>query len=1529
MSFRLLYFALNENWSFCTAQNSGSHFNRSIALRFGCAIGLLGLLLISAQTVYAAPVPPTGGDPVTNSPVYLPIIGRGDNPEPATIFQPQSSIQLAGGDYTFDGLIIPAGVTVTLLGPVTVRVNGPILIDGALVADCAAVTLEGRGDITITGSVDNRCSDLDTSNPGPLTIAASAALNIGTVETPALVESSGDIKLTNDPTLPEWEFALLAEQRSAELLPPVCTASANTLWQSVLPDEPAPFHFTASGVDPDGGPVAFTWDVGDGSPALTGAQVSHLYTLPGAYAVTLTATDDDGQICQATLHLVVADADDPGLSAPLALQITLADLSAAAGEEIDLFADARSDQDEPLTYAWAFGDGATSAVITATHTYATPGRYQVALTVGDGQGNSRTATASVYIYPAEEITAAAVEQQPACPPFAPPGAFLVNQFNVQNPPPAGPGRNGRNVLYIFRGNVVINRNVVIRGQDGGDGRSQVAVGRARGQDGGNGGGVRFYVNGRLTVCGGVTLKAGSGGKGGDATATGRPGGSAYARGGNGGRAGREALFVATNGIVFEEPGITIDGGNGGDGGFGNATGGDGEDRCTTAQDGGPATAHGGDGGLASKAAIARGRVAGLGNVTLEGGRGGEGGGAVGSGGEGGDAICPTTAIGGSGGRALARSGKGGDAYLTGAWRRYRIAVGAFTGGDGGLATATGGAGGSGVATPAAACQSTTARGGHAGAAQALAGNAGRGRINGVDQAATATGGRGGDATATGGDCTDCQKGGDATASAGYGGVAAAHKGRPGRAITHSQGGDGGVALAQAGKGGDCPQCPGGKGGEGGVANATGGKGGDALGDGARTGGDGGLGDARGGKGGKGADCCNPPQAGGNGGKGGDATSRAGAGGNPGGAVGSNQQQAGDGGDGGDGEGPGAGGAGGVGAGIPFPILNGVRGADGKRCPTPVTATPTVTGTGTATPTDPTPTETPTPIETPAPRPVITGVKVSTSVTQTTPAQSVALTVTVESDRPQELDSFFDVFFHISGSEVVSDRVPATGAGNGVYHAVWQFTGAGLYHVRAYVLPHVLETKVRLSDPQMVQVAPIPTEIVALALSAAPGLSQPGLVDGLLITARDEFNNVVRKVPPSSIQCTAGSTRIAPQPLPADFFQGIGWVGPPPATDSFLYLPLPAADYGVRPVGCVHVPSGATTTVPVAFAPWRMQLTNAQGRLGDGFRVDSFFDIFVDVRLPEIVDSGWQTVTAQLTWPGAAPVDFAGCQPLLPGSIVECAVRPEPDGVLELRVRVSEPVRQSSRPVAIRFLTTALTGDKAVTGNIVLTSFAMQTSVGPIAYDPAAFGADLRTVSFTVKPLKQMKLHIYRVEGATTTAKLNADVAQAQNAFNLNGLICTCPFFLQFDVASTTIPLTDWQQIDTDNDGLDRYDANGDGDYGDPGENDDLKNAKDLGYFDSGVNTANVYIVPGIYGGALGATYPPDGQAAVHSHADHNGWMLFHELVHLLDLMRDGDFDVLDSPDDPENGQGAKEPLNAMNHDNMGPFLSAKQCNELG
>lgn len=971
------------------------------------------------------------------SAVYLPVINNGLGTAEKS-FAPTAATELAGGSYTFDAFTISTGVTVTVTGPVTITVRGDAIISGTFIGDCHAIFLQSQGTLQLFGTVDNRCQDANTTNPGLLTLYGNGEAQVGTVGTPAIIESSGDINLSNDPTLAVWQFDLLEEQRSAEPLPPVCAAEADTTWDTLLPDTPATIRFSAHGIDPDGGPVTFAWDFGDGASIASGADVLHNFTVAGAYTITLTAADNDGQQCQATLGINFDDSSAATPDEP-ALQMQPLAMAVATGEAVDFAATAIDAESEILTYTWTFGDGDTSALITSTHTYSTPGRYPVTLSVRDEEGNLRQATASLYIYPAAVTAAATAAPLAVCPPLNPLGSVLVN--GVFNPGPAAPGRDGRTITHIWRGNVIINRGVQILGQDGGNGLARAGVGTVRGQRGGNGGGVRFLVHGTLTVCSGVTLAAGDGGAGGAATATANPGATAHAYGGNGGRAGSHALFVATNRIDFEEPGITVDGGDGGQGGAATATGGDGQDRCASAQHGGAGYAYGGAAGAASKAAIARGQVNGTANVTLTGGLGGDGGAATATGGRGGHATCVGTAHGGNAGRAYTRAGQGGNAYLTGQWRVYTVAAGAFTAGDGGIATADGGQGGNGNATPAAACAATTATSGAGGPATAYGGHGGRGRTHGAGRSGHAFGGNGGLATAKGGDCTACGKGGDASATAGLGGSAYARAGHPALIGDNSTAtaGDGGAATAKGGSGGDCPDCPGGKGGDGGVAMATGGDGGQAGGRGLKLGGNGGLGDATGGEGGNGADCCGPPDLpGGNGGNGGPATSKAGKAGSPGGLVGGNATGGGNGGNGGDGEGPGGGGAGGIGVGSPVDIFDGFPGLQGEFCPKP---TPTITVT---VPPDPTPEPTTTPVP-----PVITGIDVRVSTTQTTPSQPVNLVAKALDQNGQVFDalSFFDVFVEVRFAEnPTGQRIPAHYGREGCYQLVLPLGQPGSYQV---------------------------------------------------------------------------------------------------------------------------------------------------------------------------------------------------------------------------------------------------------------------------------------------------------------------------------------------------------------------------------------------------------------------------------------------------------------------------------------------------
>jgi PKD repeat protein len=72
-------------------------------------------------------------------------------------------------------------------------------------------------------------------------------------------------------------------------------ASFNYTPQAPKPGEPIAFDAKKSS-DKDGTIVKFSWEFGDGSPLVLGAEVTHTFTSAGIYTVTLWVTDDDGLV---------------------------------------------------------------------------------------------------------------------------------------------------------------------------------------------------------------------------------------------------------------------------------------------------------------------------------------------------------------------------------------------------------------------------------------------------------------------------------------------------------------------------------------------------------------------------------------------------------------------------------------------------------------------------------------------------------------------------------------------------------------------------------------------------------------------------------------------------------------------------------------------------------------------------------------------------------------------------------------------------------------------------------------------------------------------------------------------------------------------------------------------------------------------------------------------------------------------------------------------------------------------------------
>jgi len=145
-----------------------------------------------------------------------------------------------------------------------------------------------------------------------------------------------------------------------------------------------PMFFNAeSSSDADGSIEAYDWDFGDGTTSDEGPLTTHTYLAPETYTVTLKVTDNDGVTATTSTTVVVVGNTDPTAS------FTADPNPASLDQEIAFDATASTDgtDGEIVSYHWNFGDGETSNVgPLVRHQYATPGIFEVFLTVTDNEG---------------------------------------------------------------------------------------------------------------------------------------------------------------------------------------------------------------------------------------------------------------------------------------------------------------------------------------------------------------------------------------------------------------------------------------------------------------------------------------------------------------------------------------------------------------------------------------------------------------------------------------------------------------------------------------------------------------------------------------------------------------------------------------------------------------------------------------------------------------------------------------------------------------------------------------------------------------------------------------------------------------------------------------------------------------------------------------------------------------------------------------------------------------------------------------
>ena len=144
--------------------------------------------------------------------------------------------------------------------------------------------------------------------------------------------------------------------------------------------------------DPSGQIVSYEWDFGDGTTG-SGSSVTHAYSSPATYSVTLTVADAVGRGATAIKSVTVisggtptatftSSPSSPNLGDTVFFNATTS--TAPAGRSI-------------VSYAWTFGDGTSGSGVTVSHGYDLAAAYQVTLTVTDDRGAVGSTSTTVTV----------------------------------------------------------------------------------------------------------------------------------------------------------------------------------------------------------------------------------------------------------------------------------------------------------------------------------------------------------------------------------------------------------------------------------------------------------------------------------------------------------------------------------------------------------------------------------------------------------------------------------------------------------------------------------------------------------------------------------------------------------------------------------------------------------------------------------------------------------------------------------------------------------------------------------------------------------------------------------------------------------------------------------------------------------------------------------------------------------------------------------------------------------------------------
>lgn len=156
---------------------------------------------------------------------------------------------------------------------------------------------------------------------------------------------------------------------------------------SVSGTAPLTVTFTSTATDPDGDPLDLTWDIAGTRQETNVGTVTHTFSAPGSYGVSLVAADPDGEWDQAVRWITVyPEGTDPGTTNQPPVAQFSPRIVDADGPITQTFTSTSSDPDgDPITHTWYFGDGTTMTGASVTKTFPAGYIMSVLLIVSDGE----------------------------------------------------------------------------------------------------------------------------------------------------------------------------------------------------------------------------------------------------------------------------------------------------------------------------------------------------------------------------------------------------------------------------------------------------------------------------------------------------------------------------------------------------------------------------------------------------------------------------------------------------------------------------------------------------------------------------------------------------------------------------------------------------------------------------------------------------------------------------------------------------------------------------------------------------------------------------------------------------------------------------------------------------------------------------------------------------------------------------------------------------------------------------------------